>query len=253
MGRGETRASERPPVPAAGAAGRLPHPFTLTWRDGLFVHWPVDPDALVDRIPDSLTLDTRDGTAWVGVLAFVCTNAGLRGSPHLTRLAFPELNVRTYVRYEGDPGLYFLSVDVDSLAIAGTVGRLSRLPVHRARMHVDRTDDRVSFASSRESATGPPARFAASYRPIGEIRYPEPGTLAAWLTERRRLYAPHDGGVLTAEVAHAPWPLQNAHATLHENTLLAANGLPAPADGPVAHFCSELVMTASIPRRLRDR
>lgn len=238
---------------AEGARGRIPHPFALTWRDGCFLHWPVDPDELRPRIPDPLELDTRDGRAWIGVLPFVAAKAGLRGTPRLLRWSVPEINVRTYVTYRGDPGLFFVSIDIDSAALANGIGRFSRLPVRRARMHVSRTDDRVSFASARESADEPPARFAASYSPAGEATFPEPGTLAAWLTERRRFYAPANGDVLAAEVAHAPWPLRPANVTLHENTMVAANRLPPPTDGPIAHFCDELPMTASVPRRLRHR
>ncbi len=228
----------------------------MTWRDGLFVHWPVEPDRLRPHVPDRLTLETRDGRAWLSVLPFVLTNVGLRGTPSVTRLAFPEVDVRTYVRYRGDPGLYFFSIDVDSALVAATVGRTTRLPVHRARMRVGATEDNhVVFASerARREGDGPPARFDATYRPDGEVFTPDPGTLAYWLAERRRFYASDSGGVLTGGIAHDPWPLQPAAATIHENTLFEAADLPPPTGDPVVHYADELSMTGSIPRRLRGR
>lgn len=222
----------------------------MTWRDGLFVHWPVEPDRLRPHVPDRLTLETRDGRAWLSVLPFVLTEVGLRGTPAVTRLAFPELNVRTYVRYRGDPGLYFFSIDVDNALVAATVGRTTRLPVYRARMRVGATEEnRVAFESER-AGSGPTARFAATYRPDGAVFTADPGTLAYWLAERRRFYAPDSGGVLTGEVAHDPWPLQPAAVTIHENTLLEVAGLPTPTGDPVVHYADELSMTGSIPRRL---
>jgi uncharacterized protein YqjF (DUF2071 family) len=224
----------------------------MTWRDGLFAHWPVDPDALRPRVPDAVTLETRDGDAWLGVLPFVLTNVGLRGTPSATRLAFPELAVRTYVRYRGDPGPCFFSIDVGSRLVAATVGRTTRLPVYYARMRVGADDEnRVSVASERPAIGGDaPVRFDATYRPDGEVFSADPDTLAYWLTARRRWYAPTAGGVLRGEIEREPWPLQPAAATIHENTMFAANDLPTPTGDPVFHYADELSMTGSVPRRL---
>nr|WP_243637811.1 DUF2071 domain-containing protein [Natrarchaeobius chitinivorans] len=239
------------------ALSRTPHVASMTWRHGLFAHWPVDPDAVRPHVPGRLTLETRDGRAWIGVVPFVLTNAGIRGSPSAFRAAFPELNVRTYVRYRGDPGLFFFSVDVASPLIASLVGRSTRLPVHSARIRVGSDETQVAFSSTRggnvRGAGGhvdAPVRFSATYRPTGGVFRPEPGTLEYWLTERRRFYAPGDGTVLTGEIAHDPWPLQPADATIYENTMFEANGLPVPADEPIVHYCDELAMTGSIPRWL---
>lgn len=223
----------------------------MTLRDGLFVHWPIDPDDLRPHVPEQLTLETHDGRAWVSVLPFVLTNAGLRGTPRFARAAFAELNVRTYVTHRDDPGLFFFSIDVGNPWIAETIGRTTRLPVYAAQVQVSSDEDRVAFSSERRrSAPGNPARFVATYRSDGDVFTAEPGTLAHWLTARRRFYAPVGNGVLAGEVAHEPWPLQPADVTVRENTMFAANELPSPADEPVVHYCDQLSMTGSILRRL---
>lgn len=231
------------------AAPTTPHLFSMTWRDGLYLHWPVDPDRLRPHVPAPLELETRDGDAWVSVLPFVLARAGLRGAPALSRLSFPELNVRTYVRYENTPGLFFFSIDVGNAFVSRGVRRTTRLPVHHAKMNVSADDDRVAFSSIRADDDG--ARFSATYEPDGEVFYAEPDSLEYWLTARRRFYAPRNGSVLTGEIAHAPWPLQPATATVHENTMLEVNGLPTAEEEPLALFCGELSMTGSIVRRVR--
>lgn len=226
----------------------------MTWRDGLFIHWPVDPDELRPHVPGQLRLETWDGDAWLSVLPFVLTRVGLRGTPLITRLAFPELNVRTYVRYRGNSGLFFFSIDLGSALVAATVGRTTRLPVYHARMRVGgREGNHVTFESERrevEPTTGTPARFAATYQPDGEVFTAEPDTLAYWLTARRRFYAPTANGVLTGKIAHDPWPLQPAEVSIRENTMIEAAGLPTPTDDPVVHYADELSMTGSVPRRI---
>ncbi|WP_121744215.1 YqjF family protein [Natronorubrum halophilum] len=247
---------------AGESSPTAPHVASMTWRDGLFVNWPVDPDAIRSHVPEQLTLETRDGEAWLSVLPFVLTNAGLRGTPSIARTAVAELNVRTYVRYRGDPGLFFFSIDVGNPLIAAAVGRTTRLPVYHAHMRVGADDDEVAFSSTRgQTAVGArpqfqfedtPARFSATYRPVGDVFTPEPETLAHWLVERRRFYASEARGVLAGEIAHEPWPLQPADVTVRENTMFEANDLPKPTGDPVAYYCDELSMTGSIPRRIRD-
>ncbi|APW96866.1 hypothetical protein CHINAEXTREME_03370 [Halobiforma lacisalsi AJ5] len=234
---------------------RAPHVAAMTWRDGLFAHWPVDPGDLRPHVPDQVTLETRDGRAWVSVLPFVLADVGLRGSPSIVRTAFPELNVRTYVRYGGDSGLFFFSIDVGDSVIASLVRRTTRLPVRYARMRIGADGNEVAFSSRRSryrtvSGAGE-ARFDATYGPTGETFRADHGTLEYWLTERRRFYAPERQGVLTGEIAHDRWPLRPAEVTIHENTLFEANGLPEPEGEPVCYFCGELEMTGSIPRRLQ--
>ncbi|WP_459887791.1 YqjF family protein [Halostagnicola bangensis] len=254
--RGRRRRRDRP---------RTPHVASMTWRDGLFVHWPIDHDALRPHVPDSLRLETRDGSAWISVLPFVLSNAGIRGSPELTRFAFPEINVRTYVQYRGEPGLFFFSIDVGNPLVATAVGRTTRLPVYNSRMHVGRADDRVSFSSERTTdrwqtdlfSDGRPTtdgrgRFSASYEPDGAVYTAEPGSLEYWLTARKRFYAPESRGVMTGEIAHEPWPLRPVTATIHENDLFRSNGLPEPNADPIVSYCERLEMTGSILRRIRQ-
>ncbi|ELY90196.1 hypothetical protein C483_11828 [Natrialba hulunbeirensis JCM 10989] len=248
-----------------GQRPRAPHIASMTWRHGLFANWPVDPDQLRPHVPAPLELETWDGDAWLSILPFVLTNVGIRGSPAATRIAFPELNVRTYVTCRGDPGLYFLSVDLDKPLLATAIGRLTRLPVFNATMSVSGTEDGITFSSRRSDTVADlpgengtddePAWFAATYRPNGPVTTAEPGSLEYWLTERRRFYAPASGhgrsGVLTAEIAHDPWPLQPAEMTIRENTVFDRHGLPEPSGGPICYYCDELEMTGSIPRRVR--
>lgn len=86
-----------------------------TWHDLLFAHWPIAPEKLQALVPAQLSLDTFDGQCWVAVAPFHMTGVRARWTPALSGVsAFPELNVRTYVSYEGKPGVYFFSLDAGS-------------------------------------------------------------------------------------------------------------------------------------------
>lgn len=228
-----------------------PLPFELTWRHGLFAHWPCQPERLRPFVPASLDLDTHDGRAWVSVLPFVVADVGLRLAPSFTRVTTQELNVRTYVRFEGTPGVFFLSVDIGAPLIAPVVRGLTGLSCYRADMAVRFPVDQIEFSSTRRRSGPPPARFEASYRPAGEAFRAEPGTVDEWLAERRRSYHPTGDSMRYTEVAHAPWPLQPAETTVHTNSLFEAIGLPTPECEPRFRYCDHLEMRASLPRRIR--
>src|SRR3954470_8038699 len=86
--------------------------MTQSWHDLLFAHWPIHPDQLAERVPAQFPIDVFDGRAWIGIVPFRMTNVAPHGVPSLPWIsAFPELNVRTYVRIDDRPGVYFFSLD----------------------------------------------------------------------------------------------------------------------------------------------
>jgi uncharacterized protein YqjF (DUF2071 family) len=211
--------------------------MTQTWNDLLFAHWPVDRRLLQERLPAGLPVDVFDGQAWLGIVPFHITNLAPRGVPSIPFVsAFAELNVRTYVTLEGKPGVYFFSLDAASaLAVAGA-RTLFYLPYFTASMTVNVSGDTVHYSSSRDTTVAS-ARFEGSYRPIGSVQPPVPGTLEHFLTERYCLYT-IDGSrrVRRLQIHHPPWPLQLADAEIRVNTMADAAGVRLPKTKPLLHF-----------------
>ncbi len=221
----------------------------MRWLDLLFLHWQVPADALRAQLPPGLALDTHDGAAYLGIVPFTMSHVGLRALPSLP--PFPELNVRTYVTAEDKPGVWFFSLDAASrLAVLGG-RRLFFLPYFRAAMRSGERGGSVHFVSRRAHGGAPAARFAARYRPVGEVAPTAPGTLDHFLTARYCLYAADGRRRLhRVEIDHAPWPLQAAEASIEENDLTAGLGLPL-AGAPLAHFSRRLDVVAWERRRVR--
>src|SRR5215210_4664036 len=81
-----------------------PWALQIVCGDLLFEHWRVRPDLLRPLIPAQLELETYDSWAWIGVVPFLMTDVHPRALPPVPWLSeFPELNVRTYVRFAGKP------------------------------------------------------------------------------------------------------------------------------------------------------
>lgn len=209
-----------------------------TWHDLLFAHWPVEPSSLRDLVPAQLPLDIFDGQAWVGVIPFHMSGIRARGLPPLPGLSrFPELNVRTYVTFDGRPGVYFFSLDAANLAAVWTARRFYRLPYFHARMSSQAQQEKIVYYSTRLNGS---ARFGGSYQPTGPIHFRDKRSLEDWLTARYCLYTTKGADVYRAEIHHLPWPLQDAAAEIEVNTMAAAAGITLPQIPPILHFAERL-------------
>lgn len=212
--------------------------MTQSWHDVLFAHWPVSADALCARIPSGLELDLFNGRAWISIVPFHMTNVAPRGVPQLPLLsAFPELNVRTYVRVGDRPGVYFFSLDAGSQVAVWVARILFNLPYHPAFIDVVMKDGWIEYTSQRMRRGGAHADFSTRYRPAGPVAAATPGSLDFFLTERYCLYTVNEKLRLRRlEIHHAPWRLQAAEATIAVNSMAEAAGIALPAIQPLLQF-----------------
>lgn len=225
--------------------------MTQTWNDLLFAHWPIDKHALREHVPAVFELDLFDGEAWLGVVPFHMTNVAPRLVPALPWIsAFPELNVRTYVRVGGKPGVYFFSLDAGNPVAVGAARTLLNLPYFTAKMNVDvAANGEVRYESRRVSS--PPAEFTARYRGLGDPHAPMPGTLEYFLTERYCLYAiDHAYHAYRLDIHHPPWALEQGEGEIALNTMADAAGIRNPGIAPLLHFSRRQDAVAWSPTRL---
>jgi uncharacterized protein len=143
----------------------------------------------------------------------------------------------------GVPGVWFISLDASSPFFAAAGRALYGLPYSVARMTTVRHGDRRHYLSSRRTAA-----FAASYEPSGPVQRAENGSLEHFLVERYRLFSQRRGRLVSAVVAHEPWPLQPAAARIDVNEM-APPGLRFRGE-PLVHFVEAVDARISVPLSL---
>jgi uncharacterized protein YqjF (DUF2071 family) len=225
-----------------------PWVMSQTWHDLLFAHWPVDADRLRALVPARFELDLFDDQAWLAVVPFHMTNVTPRLVPAMPWIsAFPELNVRTYVRVDDKPGVFFFSLDAGNPVAAGAARTLLNLPYFTADMQVT-GDDRIDYTSRRRSSA---AEFRATYEPRGDAQAPAPGTLDYFLTERYCLYAvDHQSRAYRLDIHHPAWSLRPADAEIAVNTMAESAGIALPSTPPLLHFARRQDMICWAPQRI---
>ncbi len=229
-----------------------PWALSMSWRDLLFMHWPIRPDALRPLIPPALGLDTFDGSAWLGVVPFRMTGVRPHFLPAVPGLSgFPELNLRTYVSAGGRPGIWFFSLDAHNPVAVRLARATFHLPYFDARMSCRKEGDETHYRSVRTHRGAPPAKFSARYRPAGEPFESRPGTIEDFLTERYCLYAADGRGrVRRGDIHHRLWPLRPAEAEVETLEMAEQIGVKLPDTPPLLHHAGRLDVLAWPPRRL---
>ncbi|OIK07631.1 hypothetical protein BIV60_27070 [Bacillus sp. MUM 116] len=210
-----------------------------SWRNLLFAHWPIPVNLMRPLIPKPLQLDTYECYAWIGIIVFIIDGIYLRGIPRLPLFAkFPEINVRTYVHYNGKPGVYFLSLDAPHWATYTIARKWYRLPYYQSLIQFWKDHSGFYFNSVRSDRKSPfLAGFNGNFMASSRVFFAGEGTIDQWLTERYCLYSvDKKGNLFCGDIDHIPWPLQTAEADIYKNTLVTPFGFEPPKTQPLLHF-----------------
>src|SRR6266550_2998172 len=177
-----------------------------SWGKLLFMHWRIDAECLRKLLPKQLEIDTFDGSAWIAIAPF--TMWDIRALPGmLPRIpglsAMHELNVRTYVHFDRMPGVWFFSLDCNSMAAVLGARTFYFLPYYNADIELIEEDRTIHYSLVRTDE--PVAEFSAVWA-IGEtIPFSQPGSLEFFLTERYCLYSERGGKLYRSRIHHEPW------------------------------------------------
>ena len=229
---------------------QIPHGswvMAQSWQYLLFAHWALPTEVVLPLIPPLLELDTFDGMAYIGVVPFLMNHVRGKGLPPIPATRrFPELNVRTYVTYQGKPGVWFFSLEADNTLAVRVARLLFHLPYFDADMSMTHhLKGWIQYDSRRTHRGASSADYIARYRPTSDVYLSKAGSLDEWLTERYCLYSIDDNGVLyRGEIHHEKWQLQTAEAEIVVNTMGCASKLDLPNEPPILHYVENIDVLA---------
>ncbi|MGI9108371.1 MAG: YqjF family protein [Pyrinomonadaceae bacterium] len=219
------------------------------WGKLLFMHWPVTPESLRPFVPERLMIDTFDGEAWLGVTPFSMWGVRLSFAPPVPYLSeFHELNVRTYVLYDGVPGVWFFSLNTNSSMTVLGARTFYFLPYFNSSIDLRQETDTIHYALRRTDAARP-ADFNATWKIGKELPEAVPGTLEHFLTERYCLYSASGESIYRARIHHQPWPLRQATLISHRSNIIESDFLPKPQGEPLVHYAEAIAVDVWPPEK----
>ena len=230
-------------------------PWFMTQRmnDLLFLNYALAPEVVRALVPDLLTLDTYRQRAWITVAALWINHLrppGVPSLPWFSQLA--QVNVRTYVTYDGKPGVYFFSMDASNLSAVWGARLFYRLPYWQASIKVKgKGQARIEYACKREH--GPkPAELQCSYGPASRESFQaRAGSLEHFLAERYCLYSVSRKRLYRGEIHHLPWDLQEAVVDVRANSMAQPAGIELGPEADRIFFARESKVLFWAPERLR--
>ena len=197
------------------------------WNDIFFMHFPVPKKALLKIVPSVFQLETYWKSAWISVVFFKATNSRFRNMPY--KLGYPEfyqLNVRTYVTYGKERGVYFFSLYTNSIPTV-LAGKIGLMPFKYSKIYS--SNSQFQFIHKRKS-------MSIHFEKTNEDIEVKPGTLPYLLTERYTGWIKKGNQIVKVPILHSKWQLKKANANFHDEHLLHfLPGLPALPE-PLVYF-----------------
>ena len=221
--------------------------MTQRWTDLAYLHWEYEPSVIQAMLPAGLEVDTFEGSAYVGLIPFSMRDVGLPKLPPVPYFgSFPEVNVRTYVKRNGIPGVWFFSLDVNRLAPALVARTTYLLPYCWGKALNELVGSTLSTSVRRRWPDVASTKIEVQ---VG-AKIEQPDELSNFLTARWGLYSKGIGSSLMyAPVDHEPWTLHSASLTHLEDSLIVRAGIPAPTGEPHVMFSPGVSVRIGMPHR----
>ena len=201
--------------------------FIADWDRALMLHYEVSPAALQPFVP--FELDVRDGKAYVGLVAFTMRGLRLRRGGRVARALLAPiathdlLNLRTYVKHRGEPGIFFLAEWLPN-ALSVPLGRpVFGLPYRLGKLHFNHEHERGWIEGKAVSGCG---RGTLRYRAQVDDHFSvcDAGSLTEFLMERYAAFTEWFGFKRRFRVWHQPWRQCAVEAEIGGNTLMELAG-----------------------------
>jgi uncharacterized protein YqjF (DUF2071 family) len=187
----------------------VPRPFlTARWCDLLLLTFEAPPDLIGRLVPAGVEPDHWQGRTHVSLVALGMRHVRLRGWPVPGFDAHLQVNFRTYVRYRGEPGVWFIREFVPSRLLAAVAWLKFGEPFGTTPIHVHREEQEASVRASYQLGR-PELGWHLTIAGSRATRVPPPESAEHYFKERvLACRARRDGGLATFRVEHPPWAVR---------------------------------------------
>jgi len=213
------------------------------------MHWTAAAHELQASLPQGLYIDTFQGKAYVGMVAFVMSRICLSGASTFATRPFLEFNLRTYVYDEMQrPGVWFYSLNANHRLGVAVARLMFHLNYQHASIAYASTGRHVSYRAERKGAA-----FGISANVLKEKSEALPLSLEEFLFERY-LYFTQGKALWSGRIFHAPYQLQSCEEINYNAGLFSLDGLSTPGDGPChAAYADRLQIEAFWPQKVMQQ
>jgi len=198
--------------------------FLNDWTRVLFIHYAIEPARLQPFVP--FALDTRDGDAFVSLVAFTIERLRPAFAPQLGLWllapisAHQFLNLRTYMHHNGAPGIYFLAEFLNN-RLSVMLGPITYgLPYRFGRICYEHHHERGVLEGRVVAGAGVEFAYRARLPRDARFRPSEPDSREAFLLERYTAFTMRRSFRRLFHIAHTPWLQTTVNVTVTDDSLI---------------------------------
>jgi len=176
--------------------------LSASWKNLLLANYAVEPEVLIDFVPNKTTLDDFEGEVFVSLVAFLFDRTSVLGIPALFHRRLEEVNLRFYVKPDKDPSIRAVTF-IKEIVPTRIIPLIANTFFHENYVAqpmdhgINGSEFWYSWGESSEN------RFSAKIE--SELTYPEPGSLGEFITEHYWGYAKGPKQTLEYQVTHPQW------------------------------------------------
>lgn len=180
------------------------------WSEAYFLNFKVDRLHLLPLLPKGIELDQYEGQNYVSLIPFYMKNTHLRFMSTFGFKTFPEVNLRTYVKYQDKAGVLFLSLDSTHHLFNKLVRSFCEIPYIDSYITYQDANHNRKIHLQRE---GFKLDCELRYDPIQKVSC-ELGSFEYWIAERYYFFNAQKGKTMLWEVEHKPWEIFRAEGEI---------------------------------------
>jgi uncharacterized protein YqjF (DUF2071 family) len=201
------------------------------WNHVLFLNWKVDPALIQPHVP--FPLDLHEGKAVLSIVPFLMDRIRFPFTPVVPGLSsLWELNLRTYVKVNGIPGVYFFCLDTPNLLGNWIAQKFFRLPYRSSKI-----ESSVQKSEYKFQSIGKDYRLTINANLLSESSN---DPFQKWVTERYHLFLEKNGKTWRGDVIHEPWSVQQAKLNVIKGEFTQQIGQELPPQFDSIYYAKQI-------------
>lgn len=176
--------------------------LSARWEHLILANYVVDPEVLKPYVPAGTLLDFFEGKCYVSLVGFMFNRTRILGLPVPFHVNFEEVNLRFYIRPEGEPekrSVTFISEIVPKRAIPLIANKLFKEHYTATRMSHRIEHPEISYTWGKRTKDSFGIRLSSA------PTLPATDSIEEFITEHYYGYTGHPGGTIQYQVFHPQW------------------------------------------------
>jgi uncharacterized protein YqjF (DUF2071 family) len=193
------------------------------WSHALFLNWKVPSEFLANQVP--FPLDLHEGQAVLSLVPFYMDQIRFRGLPAVPAFSrLWEINLRTYVRVNGVPGIFFFTLETPHHLGNFIARSFFHLPYRHARLSANMGDRHYEVRGKGKNNQGDAYLLHLEAEAGAPVEH---NPFQKWVTERYHLFLSKRGQTMRGDVHHEPWKVRTAKINQLAGGISILSGFPA--------------------------